>query len=60
MNENYSITFIDSVRNREVSYDKPTRIDILESGIIKIRCSDGFCTFIKNEEWNRIEIEKWK
>ncbi len=58
--KDYSITFIDSERNRKVSYDKPTRIDILESGCIKIRCSDGFCTLIKKEEWDKVKIEKWK
>lgn len=54
----HSITFIDSKRQRYISYDNPKRIDLLDNGAVRIRCEDGFATLLKPDEWERIEIER--
>lgn len=57
--ENASITFIDKENNRTVSYDCPKKIEFFDNGIVVVDCVDGFKTKIFNNEWTKIEIEKW-
>lgn len=57
--ENISITFIDEENNRSVSYDSPVEIKIFENGAVSVLCRDNFKTIITNNEWTKIEIEKW-
>ena len=54
-----SITFINSKNHRYVSYDDPQRIEFLDGGAVRIKCTDGFGTILKPEEWNKIEIERY-
>lgn len=56
----HSITFVDSKRHRSISYDNPKHIDLLDNGVVRIRCEDGVATLLKPDEWECIEIEKWE
>ena len=57
--ENTSITFINEENNRSVSYDYPKKIEIFDNGTVVLNCIDGFTTRIFDNEWTKIEIEKW-
>jgi hypothetical protein len=56
--EDKSIVFIDEKNNRSVSYDLPVKVEFHESYVF-IKCEDGFATRVSNDEWTKIEIEKW-
>ena len=57
--KNASITFINEENNRLVSYDYPEKIEIFDNGTVVLDCADGFITRIFDNEWTKIEIEKW-
>jgi hypothetical protein len=57
--ENTSVMFINEKDWRTVSYDSPKKIEFFDDGSVTVDCSDGFKTRIFNNEWTKIEIEKW-
>ena len=55
----HSITFIDEIDNRKVSYDAPKIVEFLDTGAVRIKCKDGFQTVISSAEWQKIEVDSW-
>ena len=58
MRTEHSITFIDEISNRRISYDAPKEMEFLDTGGVRIKCKDGFKTIICSDEWQRIMKKK--
>lgn len=52
-----SITFYNKGEHRHVTYDEPKKIEILDSGAVRIMCKDGFQTVIS--AWDSFEVQRW-